>query len=101
MLLQKLTEKSSPIPKLRREAALGIAIKSGYRGIGIGTQIMKTLINESRKAGLKILVLNVFNTNKTARQLYEKMGFKETGKTPKYFYKDGRYIDEIHMVLEL
>jgi len=80
---------------------LGIAIKSGYRGIGIGTQIMKTLIDESKKAGLKILVLDHFDTNTTARKLYEKMGFKEAGKIPKGIFKNGIYVDLIRMVLEL
>jgi len=80
---------------------MGIGIKSGYRGIGIGTKIMEELIDESKKAGLKILILDHFATNKTARQLYEKMGFKETGKTPKAIYKNGKYIDLIHMTLEL
>jgi len=81
--------------------SVGIGIKSGYRGIGIGTQIMTTLIEESRKAGLKVLVLAHFEENKTARGLYEKMGFKETGKTPKGIYKNGKYIDLIRMTLEL
>jgi ribosomal protein S18 acetylase RimI-like enzyme len=30
-----------------------IAIKQGYRGIGIGTRIMQTLIEESKKAKQK------------------------------------------------
>ena len=80
---------------------LGIGIKQGYRGIGVGTQLMKTLIDESKKAGLKILVLDHFATNKTARQLYEKMGFKEAGKIPKGIYKNGNYIDLVRMTLEL
>lgn len=80
---------------------LGIGIKSGYRGIGIGSQIMKTLIEESRKAGLKILVLDHFETNKTARLLYEKMGFKERGRIPKGICHRGKYIDLVRMTLEL
>ena len=80
---------------------LGIAIKSGYRGIGIGTQIMKTLIEESKKARLRILVLDHFATNNTARGLYEKMGFREAGKIPKGIYKNGKYIDLVRMTLEL
>jgi len=79
----------------------GIAIRQGYRGIGIGTMIMQMLIEESRRAGLKILVLDVFGTNKTAKALYSKMGFKETGKIPKAIYKKGTYIDLIRMTLEL
>jgi len=80
---------------------LGIGIKSGFRGIGIGTVIMKTLIEESKKAGLKVLVLDVFDTNNVAKQLYEKMGFKQVGKIPKGICKNGKYIDLVRMVLEL
>jgi L-amino acid N-acyltransferase YncA len=79
----------------------GIAIKQGYRRIGIGTQVMQILVEESRKAGLKILVLDVFDTNKTAKALYSKMGFKETGKIPKAINKKGTYIDLVRMTLEL
>ncbi len=80
---------------------LGIGVKSAYRGIGIGTQIMKTLIEESRRAGLKMLVLDHFETNKTARRLYEKMSFKESGRIPKGICKNDKYIDLVRMILEL
>lgn len=79
----------------------GIGIKSGYRGIGIGTEIMRTLMEESKNAGLRILVLDHFATNKPARALYEKMGFKEEGRIPKGICKNGKYIDLIRMVREL
>jgi ribosomal protein S18 acetylase RimI-like enzyme len=50
--------------RMNHVGVLGIGIKSLYRGIGIGTIIMEILIEESKKAGLKILVLDVFNTNR-------------------------------------
>ena len=80
---------------------LGIGIKSSYRGIGIGTQIMQALIEESKKAGLKVLVLDAFATNKTAHALYRKMGFQDAGRIPKAICKNGKYIDVIRMALEL
>jgi len=80
---------------------LGIAIKEGYRNMGIGTEIMKTLIEESRKMGLKVLVLEVFASNKRARHVYEKVGFKETGRIPKGIYKKGEYIDSITMTMTI
>jgi len=80
---------------------IGIGIRAGYRGIGIGTLLMKTLINQGTKMQLKTLVLDVFDTNKTAKGLYEKVGFRENGRVPKGIYKNGRYIDLIHMVQEL
>jgi len=79
----------------------GIAIKQGYRDIGIGTQVIQTLIEESRKAGLRILVLDVFESNDIAKHLYRKIGFKEAGRIPKGIYKNGEYIDLIRMTLEL
>ena len=79
----------------------GIAIKQGYRGIGIGTRIMQTLIEESKKAGLRILVLEVFDTNEIAKHLYQKVGFEEAGRIPKGVYKNGKYVDSIRMTLEL
>jgi L-amino acid N-acyltransferase YncA len=80
---------------------LGIAIRQGYRGIGIGTHIMETLVDESKKAGLKILVLSVFDTNKIAKRLYQKMGFREIGRIRNGAYKKGQYTDLVYMTLEL
>ena len=76
---------------------IGIAIKKGYRDIGIGTEMMKTLINQGEKMGLKILTLSAFANNKRAIHLYEKLGFRRTGAIPNKFYKRGKYIDEIIM----
>ncbi len=87
--------------RMSHVGVLGIGIKSGFRGIGIGTAIMKTLIEEAKKAGLKVLVLDVFDTNKTAKKLYKKMGFKEVGKIPKGICRNGKYIDLVKMSLEL
>lgn len=80
---------------------LGIAVKRGYRRIGIGRELMKTLIEESRKAGLKVLVLDVLDSNTAAKRLYAKMGFKDAGRVPKGFFKKGKYIDLLRMTLEL
>lgn len=80
---------------------LGIGIKAGYRGIGIGTKLMQTLINESKKMGLEILVLDVFDVNQQAKALYKKMGFNEVGRIPKGIHKNGKYIDLVRMTKEL
>ncbi len=80
---------------------LGIAVKKDYRGIGIGRKLMETLIEESRKAGLKVLVLDVFDSNTVAKNLYIQMGFKDAGRIPKGVFKKGKYIDLLRMILEL
>ena len=80
---------------------LGIGIRAECRGIGVGTELMNALVDESRKMGLKVLVLDVFDTNKIAKGLYKKIGFKETGRIPKGIFRKGKYIDLIRMTLEL
>jgi RimJ/RimL family protein N-acetyltransferase len=76
---------------------LGIVVKTEFRGLSIGTEMMKTLIEQARALGLKVLTLNVFATNKPAVHVYEKVGFVQTGKIPKKHFRQGQYIDEVIM----
>lgn len=80
---------------------VGIVIKDGFRDIGIGTEMMKTLVAQAVHMGLKMLTLFVFSTNERAKHVYEKIGFKETGCIPNEIYKNGKFLDHIIMVKEL
>jgi len=46
---------------------------------------------------LKVIVLDVYEKNLPALNLYRKMGFKEVGRIPKAIFWKGRYIDDIKM----
>ncbi|MEM3700911.1 MAG: GNAT family N-acetyltransferase [Candidatus Bathyarchaeia archaeon] len=81
----------------RHVGVLGIIVKSGFRDVGIGTEMMKTLVEQASKMGLKVLTLSAFASNKRAIHVYEKVGFVQTGVIPRKHFKDGRYIDEIIM----
>lgn len=76
---------------------IGIAIRSGYRDLGIGRKMMKTLEMQARRMRLKVLTLTTFATNKRAIHVYQKVGFVQTGTIPKKHFKDGKYVDEIIM----
>lgn len=47
------------------------------------------------------MTLEVFNTNKVARNLYEKFDFKETGRLKDGVKHSGRYKDLIRMKKDL
>jgi len=76
-------------------------IRSGYRDRGIGTEMMKILMEQARLMNLKVLTLSVFATNKRAIHVYEKVGFKEAGRIRKGIYRKGEYIDRIIMTKDL
>ena len=80
---------------------MGIAIREGFRDIGIGTEIMKTHVEQAKKTGLKVLTLSAFATNDRAIHLYRKIGFTETGRVPRKHFRDGKFIDEVIMTMLL
>ncbi len=82
-------------------ATVGIIIKRPYRDLGLGTRMLRTMIDQARSMGLKVLTLGMFATNARARHVYEKVGFREVGCVPKEFYRDGDYVDHVMMAMEL
>ncbi len=66
-----------------------IAVFYNYRGFGIGTALLKHLINVSKEENCDLLTLEVRLSNTPARKLYEKLGFKEVG-VRKNFYDQPR-----------
>ncbi len=76
---------------------LGIAVKSDYRRLGIATKLIEAMLDEAKKQGLKVIVLDVYEKNLPALNLYKRMGFKEVGRIPKVIYWKGEYIDDVKM----
>ncbi len=60
-----------------------IALLSGFRGRGIGTQLLQDLIKKSAIEGLPVR-LQVIKSN-PARRLYERLGFIQTGEDGMYY----------------
>jgi ribosomal protein S18 acetylase RimI-like enzyme len=58
---------------------LGIAILPDFKQKGIGTILMKEIIQQARNDGYKTLSLSVDPDNHTAVRLYEKLGFDYFG----------------------
>ena len=63
-----------------------IAVFYNYRGFGIGTALLKHLINVSKDEKCDLVTLEVRVSNTPARNLYEKTGFKNVG-VRKTFYE--------------
>jgi RimJ/RimL family protein N-acetyltransferase len=76
---------------------IGIIVRKGYRNLGIGTEILKTIQEWAVFFGLHTMTINAFATNKRAIHVYEKVGFVQSGLIPKKHYRQGRHIDEVIM----
>lgn len=85
----------------RHVGNIGVGIRRGYRDIGIGTEIVRTLTAHAKTMGLELIDLAVASSNKRAINVYEKVGFKETGRIPKFYCRDGGYFDEVITAKEI
>ena len=82
--------------------SVGIGLGKGYRGIGIGSELMKALIEEAKRVlGLKVLTISYYEHNEAAKRAYEKAGFRETGRIPNGCNYYGKFYDEVIMAMQL
>lgn len=80
---------------------IGLMVDKDFRGQGLGKELLKIILAQAKKMGLKIVELNLFSDNIAAINLYKKMGFNEYGKLPDGFFRQGKYSDKIYMYKKL
>jgi ribosomal protein S18 acetylase RimI-like enzyme len=59
--------------------SLGIAVRTGMHGRGLGRAMMTHLHHEAQARGANMVRLRVHPDNRRARQLYESMGYEYRG----------------------
>ena len=64
---------------------MNIAVHPDYRRQGIGEQLVTRLVEQLRRQGSHILMLEVRISNGPAIALYEKLGFFQVGRRPNYY----------------
>lgn len=77
---------------------LSIAIRDGWRDVGIGTALMRAAQDWTRERGLVKLALGVFPDNARAIAVYEHVGFAREGvRRMQYRAEGGTFRDELLM----
>jgi ribosomal protein S18 acetylase RimI-like enzyme len=87
--------------EVRHTGLLDIAVLSGYRGIGLGESMLTETLERSKAIGIRLVELRVFSNNLAAIRLYEKVGFTTSGRVPKMILKNGRYVDDVQMYINI
>jgi len=80
---------------------IGIFVVKDFRKVGLGETLMrKTVAEAKKKLKPRNIFLRVAKPNKPARRLYEKVGFGEMARFPKWVKHGGKYHDVVWMVLK-
>ncbi|RKZ02072.1 MAG: ribosomal-protein-alanine N-acetyltransferase [Candidatus Hydrothermota bacterium] len=69
-----------------------IAVKQGFRRRGIGATLLKKVLEIAKNRRKSFVTLEVRESNRTARKLYEKFGFKPIRRLKGYYqpnFEDG------------
>ena len=81
---------------------VAIALYQEFCGIGIGSQMLKTVLNVAKKSGYEQAELEVVSSNTPAIALYENLGFQKYGTLPNNMkYADGTYASTDWMMKKL
>ncbi|MGS0729662.1 ribosomal protein S18-alanine N-acetyltransferase, partial [Shewanella sp. 0m-11] len=78
---------------------MDICVEPRRQGKGYGKMLLKAVIVEAKDKGAEVLLLEVRQSAIAARELYEKVGFKETGIRKGYYKSDTGTEDAVLMQL--
>jgi RimJ/RimL family protein N-acetyltransferase len=87
--------------KNQHTASVGIALRKDTRGVGLGTAMMRAMIDWARSVGVRKLTLGVFASNTGALALYGKLGFLPEGRLKGQAILRRKPVDELLMALWL
>ena len=65
---------------------LGVCVAEGFRGKGLGTEMIAALKQVARKMGIAVVKLAVDRVNTTAIRTYENMGFAKYSEDERLLY---------------
>lgn len=101
-LLGKLTIDALPYPSLAHTFWIhAVYVHADARGIGASVKLLQAAIDHARGNGARRVALWVNGVNPPARKLYERLGFRETGRIPGGIQVAGEFVDDVLMTLEL
>ncbi|WP_019680527.1 GNAT family N-acetyltransferase [Ruminococcus flavefaciens] len=83
--------------RIHHRAKFSISVRKDHWNQGIGTEMIKRIIEQAKKINIRIIELEVITDNAGAIALYHKMGFIDIGIYKNYFYVNGTFKDAIVM----
>ena len=92
----------APYRRYAHRCGIAIALYQAYCGCGIGTAMLQAVLDSAKYIGYEQAELEVISDNRTAINLYRKLGFVQYGTFPSNMkYADGTYADADWMMKKL
>lgn len=84
-------------PGYRQTVEHSVHVRAGERGRGIGSALIRALLDEARARDVHVMVGAIDAENKGSLRLHARLGFVETGRMPQVGRKFGRWLDLVFM----
>jgi GNAT superfamily N-acetyltransferase len=101
-LVGKLSIDALPYPSLAHTFWVhAVYVHPDGRGTGASTALMRAAIDGARERGASRIALWVNGENTHAHRLYERLGFRESGRIPGGIFVGGKQCDDVLMSVVL
>lgn len=91
----------SPMPAFRGTSEITYFIKHQLTGQGLGSLMLKVLLEEARSRGMQQILAGISSLNEGSLNFHSKHGFKECGRFRGIGLKNGICFDVVWMQLSL
>ncbi|ELY58670.1 GNAT family N-acetyltransferase [Natronolimnohabitans innermongolicus] len=89
------------LEKLSHTAELTVGVLEGYRGLGIGSELLDRTLEWVRSQDHEKVYQSVPSTNEAAIEFFEERGWTTEAVREDHYKLDEEYIDEVMMAIEL
>ena len=89
-----------PIKAFHKGTVWSVFVNPAFQGRGFGRKLMDETLKEAWKMdGLESILIGVSSDNPPAINLYRSLGFTDYGQEPNCLKHEGKYVDEILMLM--
>ena len=81
----------------RKTVELTIYVDSTIRGVGVGSKLMQTIIDQAKADGFHVMIGAIDSKNQSSIEFHKRFGFTETARMPEVALKNGQWLDLVFM----
>jgi phosphinothricin acetyltransferase len=84
-----------PKPSYRHTVEDSVYVKDGYRGKGLGAELLAALVARAAARGHHSVLARITSENAASLRLHERLGFQRAGYERQAAFKLGRWLDVV------